>query len=633
MRFSIPICASSAATTPCAKPCAPPHATLRAGTPLSVLLSVLMGGPAEAGTPKASTVLRHLQRRGGRPVDLHTDDRRRLQISLHRPETGDAVLRVSDVTRSRLLQAHIDRQAALLRLVGEAQTSFLMGGDHPRAFSRFLDGLLRIARCHAGLIAAVHGEDRTPGTLAASGAWIEAIAGPQPPVLRRALETAAIAHGEDEADAPGLGHTVILPVGARDRMIGLVALSDRAAPFDDELVGDLVQTLSTVAAMLSIHTVERHRAQTARDLRASQERVRAVFDTIQEGVVIVAANGAITGFNAAAERLFGHPLREVLGRHVNLLSPEGTLSLFDVRTPREAKAGTEARRHEILARRRDGRTFPAEVSISRVDVDQDPLFIAIVQDITDRKRVERLKTELVTTVGHDLRTPLTSILGALGLINSGSLPPEKTKDLLAIAERNGRRLLRLITDLLDLERINAGMIAFDPRPTDLGMVLRQSVETHRMLSEAKNLSVVWALPQRPLRVMGDADRLTQVVINIFGNAVRFSPEGGTIEIRAHADQGRIRVEIADHGPGIPPSFLPVMFDRFRQLETRVRGTVNPGPEGSGLGLSIVRALVELHGGTVGAASPPGGAPWSISICRMKRLQIRDLALCHPSLVR
>ncbi len=117
-----------------------------------------------------------------------------------------------------------------------------------------------------------------------------------------------------------------------------------------------------------------------------------------------------------------------------------------------------------------------------------------MQGISDRKQVDRLKSKLVAIVGHDLRTPLTSILGALSLINSGSL---KAKDLLDIAERNGRRLLCLISDPLDLERINARMISFNPRPTDLGTVIRQSVENHRLLSEAKNLAIVWDLPKAP----------------------------------------------------------------------------------------------------------------------------------------
>jgi PAS domain S-box-containing protein len=578
-----------------------PESAFRPGAPLGLLLAALVGGAA--GDSRAQTLQRHLLRRGGRPFDLQSADRRRLQISLHRPESGETVLRVCDVSRARLTQAHVEHQAALLRLLAEAQSSFLPGSPFPRAFSRFLDGLLRIAHCHAGMIAGWREETAVP--LASAGTWSEASERPLPPVAAQAVASGTAARADDSGTS-GLGHTLALPVVARGRTLGLVVLSDRAAPFDDPLVADLTQTLPALAAMISVHAAEPRRRQTTRDLRSSQERTRAIFDAILEGVVTIDAAGAIVGFNASAEQMFGYSLRDVLGRHLRSLFPEGAPLPFDLRSPCDGTVPPAARRHEISARRADGRSFPAEASISRVIIDGEPLFVAIFQDISERKRIDRLKSELVTTVGHDLRTPLTSILGALSLASTGNLPPERTKDLLDVAERNGRRLLRLITNLLDLERINAGMISFEPRPIDLGLVLRQSIDNHRLLAEAKNLAVVWDLPDRPLRVVGDADRLAQVAVNIFGNAVRFSPEGGSIVIRARLENGIVRVEFSDRGPGIPPSFLPVMFDRFRQLESRVRGTAGASTEGSGLGLSIVRALIELHGGRVGAVSPEGG---------------------------
>ncbi len=193
-------------------------AALRPGAPLPGVRAALIGSPPDAGDfSQARTILRHPQRRAGRPVDFHTEDRRKLQISLHRPEFGASVLRVADVTHTRLLQAHVDRQTALLRLLGEIQTTFLTGSDHLRAFSRFLDSLLRIASCHSGLIATIHGENRAPEPLASIGAWGEAITGPMPPILRRALTSATTVRDETGDESPGLGNTLILPVTARAR--------------------------------------------------------------------------------------------------------------------------------------------------------------------------------------------------------------------------------------------------------------------------------------------------------------------------------------------------------------------------------------------------------------------------------
>lgn len=574
-------------------------AALSPGMPLAEVLAAATGAPPD-DPGKVRAILRHLRKRGSRPFDFHADNRRKLQFSMHSTTDGEHILRVADVTRTRMMQARADRQTALLRLLGE--TAETAGGNSAQAFPRFLDGLVRLAGCHAGMIAELapmaKGAEPRLVPVAASGPW-NAPPPPMPPLLRRALTERRAVRDDVPDDAPGLGHSLVLPVAARGRILGVIALSDRPARFDDALVATLEMALSTAAALFSLHTAERHRRQTTRDLRASQERVRTIFDNIQEGVVIAAENGAIIGFNAAAEHLFDHTLESVLGRNAALLA------VADGEGPSPFTTETQGGRREILAAKKDGQTFPAEISVSRLVSEKDDLYIAIVQDISERKRIARIQSELVSTVGHDLRTPLTSILGALRLVNGGSLPPDREKDLLAIAERNGRRLMRLITDLLDLERINAGMIAFNPGPTDLGMVLRQSIESHRLLSEAKNLSIAWSLPPGPLWVHGDADRLSQIAVNIFGNAVRFSPQGGVIAIRAHDENGFIRIEFSDQGPGIPEEFLPVMFDRFQQVANRIRKAGSDPTEGSGLGLSIVRALISLHGGRVGAVSKPG----------------------------
>lgn len=573
-------------------------APLPPGMPLAEVLSAATGAPPDA-PDKVRAILRHLRKHGSRPFDFHAENRRKLQFSMHASADGEHILRIADVTRARMLQARVDRQTALLRLLGEIAEA--AGANPAQAFQRFLDGLTRLAGCHAGMIAELAPTARGAGPrltpLAATGPW-DAAPPPMPPFLSRALAEGRAARNDSPHDAPAFGYSLALPVTMRTRTLGVIALSDRPARFDDALLATLEMALSTAAALFSLHTVERHRRQTTRDLRASQARVRTIFDNIQEGVVIATENGAVIGFNAAAERLFGHSLESMLGRNAALLAADGEeAAAFTTET-----AGT---RREIVAAKKDGQTFPAEISVSRLAAEKDDLYIAIVQDISERKRIARIQSELVSTVGHDLRTPLTSILGALRLVNGGSLPPERERDMLAIAERNGRRLMRLITDLLDLERINAGMIAFDPGPTDLGTVLRQSIESHRLLAEAKALTIAWNLPPGPLWVHGDADRLSQIAVNIFGNAVRFSPQGGVIAIRARDENGFIRVEFSDQGPGIPEDFLPVMFDRFQQVANRIRKVGGDPTEGSGLGLSIVQALVALHGGRVGAVSPPG----------------------------
>lgn len=511
---------------------------------------------------------------------------------------GELRLGLAETARTPCACKSAARREAMLRLLVDLQRAATSGTDSGTALTDGLERLMRLCECRAGVVAELRRRASgriEPVMIAARGTWTAAFSAPPPPVLLRALDTLAPVAAEAGPETFGLGHTLVLPVIDRARPVGLIALSDRTEPFDDDLKACVAAAPAIVALLLSLRTHRQRRAKATRDLRASRGQVRAIFENIREGAVIASASGAIVGFNAAAERMFGCTLDAVLGRPF-------ADRIADAATPEQLHAESDCRRREILARKSDGQTFPAEVSVSRVAVDGGPLYIAIFQDITERKRVARAQSELIASVGHDLRTPLTAILGALRLVNGGNLTAEKSREMLGIAERNGRRLMRLITDLLDLERINAGMIAFLPAPYDLAAVLRQCVENQHPLTEAKGLRIAWALPEAPLEIVGDADRLAQVATNILANAVHFSPEGGEITIRATGGEDTVRVEISDQGPGIPPDFLPVMFDRFRQVNTRAR---RDGSEGSGLGLSIVRALVELHGGRVGAVSPPG----------------------------
>lgn len=568
------------------------------GAPLADVVAALIGGPSAPGESATPMLLRHLG--GGRPEEIDGAGRS-FEIALAPGRDGETRLRVVDVTRERRLHDGARRRETMQHLLVDVVRGALAGGDSAVAIGDCLDRLMRLCDCHAGIVAELRRLPSgafEPVPLAARGGWVEAFAGPPPPVLLRAFDTLAPARADAGLETGDLGPTAVLPALDRGRLVAFVGLSARARPFDDDLMDCLAAAPAIVALLLSLRTHRRRRAQATRDLRASRGQVRAIFDTIREGAVIASAAGTVVGFNAAAERMFGFSPSEVLGR------PFADL-LAEAANPAALFAEGDGRRREISAKMRDGRTFPAELSVSRVAVDGEPLYVAILQDITERKRVARMQAELVTTVGHDLRSPLTAILGALRLVAGGAVDAEKSRDMLAIAERNGRRLMRLITDLLDLERIDAGMIAFRPAPCDLGAVLRQCVEGHRPLTEAKGLRVAWDLPAEPLGVEGDADRLAQIVTNILANAVRFSPEGGEIAIRATCGGDRVRVAISDRGPGIPADFLPVMFDRFRQVTHRAPRSGADAAEGSGLGLSIVRALVELHGGRVGALSPPG----------------------------
>ncbi|WP_448561266.1 PAS domain S-box protein [Trichothermofontia sp.] len=227
------------------------------------------------------------------------------------------------------------------------------------------------------------------------------------------------------------------------------------------------------------------------------------------------------------------------------------------------------------------------------------------RDITEQTRIERLKDEFVSMVSHELRTPLTSIRGSLGLILGGVSGdvPEQTRMLLEIAYKNSERLITLINDILDIEKIESGRIDFNLQPLELTPLLTQAIATNQTYADQFQVRLVLT-ETVPVRVNADPDRLLQVLTNLLSNAAKFSPTGSVVEVSAQRLESRtdwVRVAVRDYGPGIPAAFIPHIFQKFAQADssnTRQKG-------GTGLGLSITKAIVERLGGTIGFETEPG----------------------------
>jgi signal transduction histidine kinase len=221
----------------------------------------------------------------------------------------------------------------------------------------------------------------------------------------------------------------------------------------------------------------------------------------------------------------------------------------------------------------------------------------------EQRRIERLKNEFISIVSHELRTPLTAIHGALGLINNGlgGELSERGQQLLEVASRNSQRLVRLVDDILGLQKIESGALQFHLRPLELRPLLEQSVEANQ--TYAGRLGVGLALIAHPpeFRVYADPDRLMQVMTNLLSNAAKFSPRGDTVVVAAERQGTVVRVSVTDRGPGIPEEFRHRVFQKFAQADsstTREKG-------GTGLGLSISKAIIERLGGRIGFTTGPG----------------------------
>jgi PAS domain S-box-containing protein len=334
---------------------------------------------------------------------------------------------------------------------------------------------------------------------------------------------------------------------------------------------------------------ELERAEAA--LRRSESRTRSIIDHALGGLITANAQGVIDAANPAAARMFGATAEELSGCRLESLL-EGGFAL-------EPALG---RVTEWRARRSDGGVFPCELSLFEFCAgDGERHFAAHMLDISERHEVDQLKKDFISTVSHELRTPLTSIRGSLGLLAAevmGELSAE-ARQLVTVAERNSVRLITLINDILDFEKLENGKGEMDLRPTSLLGVLERSIESVSAFALQENVGI--ELHGGIASVLADETRLMQVVVHLLSNAVKYSDRGGVVILRAGVEGSFVRVQIQDRGSGIAESAQSRLFQRFHQIDG---GDARRKP-GTGLGLAICKTIVEQHGGTIGVVSRAG----------------------------
>ena len=382
--------------------------------------------------------------------------------------------------------------------------------------------------------------------------------------------------------------------------------------------------LQTEDGLLTIGAIRDVTAQ-----RRAEDKFRGLLESAPDSMVIVNAAGEIVLVNAQAERMFGYARHELLGQRVEMLVPpryRQTHVGHRAAYARAAHARPMGAGLALYGVRKDGSEFPVEISLSPLETEEGSLVASAIRDITDRRAAEeerarllqehaahaeanRIKDEFLATLSHELRTPLNAILGWITLMRSSALDPAATARAIATIERNARAQAHLIEDLLDVSRIVSGSLRLQMIPIDFCTVVENAVDVVRPAATAKSLQFDVVFEARPLLLLGDPDRLQQAVWNLLSNAVKYSPSHGRVDVRVWRGDSSLHLAVRDTGFGISPRFLPYVFERFRQADssyTRVGG-------GLGLGLAIVKSIVELHGGTVEAASGGEGLGASFSV--------------------
>ncbi|MFQ4141600.1 response regulator [Chlorogloeopsis sp. ULAP02] len=416
----------------------------------------------------------------------------------------------------------------------------------------------------------------------------------------------------------------------------------RQAKDDLELrVAERTAELTRINEQLQSELNERQRAQA--ELRNSQAMFAGIVSIADDAIISIDSNQNITLFNQGAEKIFSYEEREVLGQPLDLLLP---LRYIQAHRHYVSDFGSSAKvarrmgeRREIYGRRKDGTEFPAEASISKLKLGQEIVYTVYLQDISDRKQVERMKDEFVSVVSHELRTPLTSIHGSLGMLASGLIQPESEqgKRLLQIAVDSTERLVRLINDILDIERIESGKVKMEKQSCDVADLIAEAVNVMQPLADQAGVSIsVSSLSQQ---IWADPDRIVQTLTNLLSNAIKFSPAGSTVWLSAEEGKGdrgnqedmwrwrqgdteknsslssssvspplsasfpspSILFTVYDNGRGIPADKLESIFERFQQVDS----SDSRNHDGTGLGLAICKSIVQQHGGQIWVDSELG----------------------------
>jgi PAS domain S-box-containing protein len=402
-------------------------------------------------------------------------------------------------------------------------------------------------------------------------------------------------------------HTLLINRIGRD-----IPIDDSAAPIRNEQ-GSLAGVV-----LIFRDITERRRTE------LSQSYLAAIVESSFDAIIGKNLDGIITSWNQAAERIFGYSTQEAIGQTITLIIPPERHD-EEVEILARLRRGERTEHFETVRVRKDGTPINISLTVSPIKHSTGTIIGAskIARDITESKNSERererllkgeqiarskaeeanrLKDEFLATVSHELRTPLTSILGWASLLRTARVSEQQTTLALETIHRNAKTQAQVIEDLLDVSRIITGKLHLEMRPTMASQLVESAIASVQPMAKAKGVGLHVQIGENAGSLAADSGRLQQVIWNLLNNAIKFTPGGGHVRVMVRRADSEIEIVVSDTGQGIRPEFLPHVFDRFRQAEsstTRKHG-------GLGLGLAIVRQLVELHGGTVTASSKGQG---------------------------
>lgn len=424
-----------------------------------------------------------------------------------------------------------------------------------------------------------------------------------------------------------------LPFYAANVFVGMIGISNRPNGYDQDLLDFLQPYLATSASIIQAIRNDERRKKAEEGLVKSEQRIRSIVENVIDAIITIDNHGIIQTFNPAAERIFGYLADQVIGNNVRILVPQPHHDLHDGYIRNYIKTGEEhiiGKTRELSGKKGDGSSFPMELSVSEMKLGEEAFFIGIVRDISERKRIEseliqaresaeqanRAKSDFLAVMSHEIRTPMNGILGLTDIVLDTELTKEQ-RDNLNLVNYSAESLLNIINDILDFSKIEAGRFELDYSDFDIRERLNETVQSLSARALQKDLEFIFSVDEGvPLLVVGDLGRLRQILVNLVGNAIKFTEQGEiSINISAEsADAGivELRFDVLDTGIGIPKEKLEMIFKPFTQVDS----TTTRKYGGTGLGLAITTQLIEMMKGRLWVESELGKGSAFHFTCRL-----------------
>ena len=423
-------------------------------------------------------------------------------------------------------------------------------------------------------------------------------------------------------------NTVESPVSKAIRMGAIVGLANHTLliakngtehPIDDSAAPIRDEAGNILGVVMVFHDIAERRA-----AEKAQARLAEIVDSSEDAIVAKDLNGIIQAWNQGAEHLFGYSAKEAIGKSITIIIPQDRLD-EEANVLARIRSGERIAHFETIRRRRDGSLVEISLSVSPLKNRRGEIIGAskTARDITERKRLQaeleahlineqslrmeaesanRSKDLFLATLSHELRTPLNAIVGWVSILRAGGCKEEDFREGLEVIDRNAKAQVQLIDDVLDVSRIVSGKLQLNVQRCEVASVIGAAVDAVRPAADAKGIRIRTQIDPSASPGTCDSARIQQVVWNLLTNAIKFTSKGGQVKVALDREHSMTRITVSDTGQGISPAFLPHVFDRFRQADSSTRRKFG----GLGLGLSIVKQLVEMHGGTVRAESAGEG---------------------------